>query len=201
MKASEPDLRVPTLSHVSLESRDGQNAITLFLAVFSSRLQKAQKQHQGMSFGRILSAGDWLEGVKDWVPLGDEAAHCLRHGDLSPSPNPRFRFWGQARCRRSNFVVLANFASRHELSTARTIWGRAFPRVVLGTKTTTHCLTPEEMTHLADFEGPPFATRHAGSATVDVAATSMCGSGGCPYFRYAKVNGCYQFVEVVRGFE
>ena len=186
---SEPGVRMQRLADVVLTSA-WSSKITVLVRPFSPSPQ----QPRG-SLGGFLTSATWLPRTTTWIPVAGQGT-CFQSTSLRRSPDPQFAVWGQARCRRDNFVLIFNFAAKEKNPPT---WRRVFPRVVARTTTASACLTPEEMTHLADYEGPPFVVRRPDARTVDVAARSMCGSGGCPYWRCRKDGPCFRLVGIVRG--
>jgi hypothetical protein len=183
----EPDARLPHLSILRLRPDDG--AVDVDVSAHVLALGRQGRDHVG-----AVAAAEWLPKEKRWRPVGSQEQHCFRQEALGTPDHPEYRFSGQARCRRANFVLIFNLFSRRDRQRSETIWEEEFSKIVIGTRTRTRCLGPEEMTFLADHEGPPFGTHAIDANTVIVAAQSMCGSGGCTCFRYEKRDGCFHLV-------
>lgn len=187
---TDPLGRMPNLADVVLMSADGRSRVIVSVRPFSASPHPVRG-----SSSAILTSATWLPQTTVWVPTAGPS-QCFRSRALGASPDPAFAVWGQARCRRRNFIVLYTFASKEKDPPS---WRQVLPRVVARTTTASECLTPEETTYLADFEGPPFVVRRPDARTVDVAARSMCGTGGCPYWRHRRDGPCFRFVGIVRG--
>jgi len=134
----------------------------------------------------------WSPDRTDWIAIRSQGAECVRMKELAPSKDPQYLFWGQARCAHANSVQVFNFWSRASADATSAAWRDQFMAVVQETRMTVACLSPEETAYLVDFEGPPFVIREQGRKIVDVAARSMCGTGGCGYFRFVKRGECYE---------
>jgi hypothetical protein len=184
---------LPQLSSFSLASEDDRTRVTVSLYVFASTLPTGRSGPCGLS--GVLSAARWLPRGHLWTPLGDPEGRCFWTTTPTASKDPAYQVQGQARCRRANFIELFTFSSRAAPAEAARVWRNAFRAVVLGTRTAAPCLSPEQMTYLADREGPPFVSVKRDPITTDVAAQSMCGSGGCGYYRFRRARGCFHLVD------
>src|SRR2546426_4889509 len=183
----DQDYRFPRLSPLRLQSEDGAVDVDIGMRVLA--LGRQVKDHVG-----AIPVDEWLPKNRRWLPVGQKAQQCFWQDSLSTAGSKQRIFSGQARCRRPNFLLIFNMFSRLDRRSSDAMWKNAFARIVLGTQTTARCLSPEEMTFLTDYEGPPFASRSVDPNTIIVAAAPMCGSGGCKCFRYERKVGCFQLV-------
>jgi hypothetical protein len=184
----ESDPRMPHLSGMNLESAGGDVVVHAGVRVLADG-------RPGKSVpGGVVVADDWLPRDAHWEPIPGSEQECFRETSTSPAPNPQYRFYTRARCRRPNLVLVFALSSRLDRQRSEAAFADLIPKVALGTKTTAECLTPQEMTHLADFEGPPFVERALDRDTVLVAERSMCGSGGCSCYRYERKAACFRLV-------
>src|SRR5262249_54306401 len=143
---SDDTVRMPRLRDVVLRSA-WSSRITITVRPYAPSPDVKRD-----ALGGFFTDATWLPKTSAWVPIAGQGT-CYEFRTLQRPPDPQFAVWGQARCRRDNFVVLFSFAAKEKDPPG---WRRVFPRVVARTTTASPCLSPEEMTHLADFEGPPF---------------------------------------------
>lgn len=185
--AQEPPAGIPHLSRVHLHTSDGQAEALVSIHVLGTG------QPTGFRPSGVIMLTDWLAPTRNWKPTGNDA-RCFRDAALSRSDSSQSPISGQVRCRRGNFMLVFNFWARSAGALSERRWERDFRDIVSRTETRAPCLTPQELTFIADGEGPPFVTRTAADGSVRVAARSMCGTAGCPCFRYERNGQCFDLV-------
>jgi len=185
----EPELGFRHLAGTHLQSADGEVDVYTSIHVLASG-----RQERDFPSGAIR-ADAWLPKGKGWSAVGPASRRCYWQGAPTKFHLSRqYRYSGQARCRGDNFVLVFNLFSKANWKRSQATWETAFKKVVVDTKTAAPCLTPEEMTFVAELEGPPLATRTIDATWVKVVLVPLCGSGGCTCLRFRKTGRCYQLV-------
>jgi hypothetical protein len=197
---AEPLAAPATLPHLaprSFTTADGLTRVTVSLLVLAPALHAGTPTRPQCGLGGVTSYQTWLpRELGHWTPFGPAGGGCFSTGQLAPAKDPAFRVFGQVRCRRSNFVQVFDFRSRAPREQAAATWRAGFRTLVVKAKTAAPCFMPEEMVYVADREGPPFVAVPRDAATMDVAAQSLCGSAGCAFYRFRRLDdGCWRLVD------
>jgi hypothetical protein len=202
LEPPDPAERLPHLGSRVFTIDQARTRVAVSILTLAPGLHAGSATKPGCSLSGVASYDTWLPpNLGPWTPLGAGAAGCFATAAMRPSPDPAYRVFGQVRCRRANFVQVYTFLSGAPEPLATATWRGSFRTLVTKARIPVPCLLPEEMIYLADREGPPFVAVRRTADVLDVAAASMCGSGGCAFYRFRRLDdACWRLVDCnVRG--